>query len=298
MLLQQEQGLYSKEPRLTRSSITEVAALHSDKHLSLAVEYVKSGQLVGFQMGGVTGFLADATKPEMIDKILRLKNDDNKARPFSSMISTHRFANLIDKNLVNGKVVELLENPKNFSARIGSLCHIRAPLTQEATKYLPSPVVSFTESIPYMHNLDVTSHRLDILVKKLETDGVLHICVTTINDHGKPEIPSAMEAIEFLNQKKHIAQVPLFLSDPNYKEEIGKGSISIVDITKRDDGKLSGVRHGRVPFDLIEKLFEIEIDTTKAKPAAFPNIEFPKYEKQMSPEDLRILTLGLLYSTE
>ncbi len=270
-------------------------SLESDSDIKNGIKRIKKGEPIAFQFRNVFGLCLDGSNIDSISKVLGTKMDPNLDKPFSAMISNELFLSLVDKSKINPKIVELMDDPDEYVARIGSICHIRAPITLEATQILPKSMYSWKDGVPYMHNLDTTGHSIHELVIGLENQGI-PVAVTTLNQHGYPEISRLPDAQAYLASPYKNKGIKYVLEDttPTLKE--AQGSLTIVEITGRPDGKLTGTRHGHIPYPLLEKILGIEIDYTNANSAAYPQHEgfSTLLELGLTPQELRLKAIALM----
>lgn len=272
-----------------------IGSLNEPHDVSLAAEHVQRGDPVAFQVGGVFGLMVDGAHQEAIEAVLRLK-EDKQGRKFSGMLKTQRFLSYVDHNRVHPGVVALLDDPTKFDETIAQICHIRAPITPKAVADLPPSMVSYEGVTPYLHNLDVGGHPLDRLNIELERCGVFYRGVTTLNRHKRePEITEVKAAVEFCTDESRKGQISLLLTDPTPRRPKVRGSFPIVDLTHRDNGKLAGKRHGRIPFSLVGKIIGVEIDVSGAEPAAYEQDDFSSLLREdRSPQELRSLAIAFM----
>jgi hypothetical protein len=274
-----------------------IGSLDSPADIRIAVEFIKDGHPIGFQFRRVFGICINGARQDMVKKALRLKNEPNHHRPFSGMMTTERFISLIDLDRVHPGLHHILKDPQEFKSIISSICHIRTPIRPDLISVVPPSMLSYENGVPYLHNLDTFGHLVNNLVTALDSAGVQNPAVTTLNiTKVQPEITGITTAAQFCSLHRQRCDVPLILADPTPIRSGIQGSFPIIDITRRDDQKLSAVREGHVPLNVIEKILGIELDTSSVKPAAYPQIDFaPILKTGFTSAELRTLALGFIH---
>jgi hypothetical protein len=256
--------------------IPQVGSLDQPADLVTAVKNIQRGQPIVFQFRRVIGICIDGSKPDMVKKLLQIKKKSYKNHiAFSAMITTERFLSYIDQEKIHPKLLPLVNNPDKFKLLIGSISHLRAPIKSDLVGLIPSSMISYENNVPYLHHLDTSHHLINQLVSSLDSAGIKHIAVSTLNlSHIEPEITHIEPALNFCSTLKQSLRIPLILSDPTPTRDGILGSFPIIDISLRPDHKLSAVRAGHIPFSIISQILDIEIDLTRAKPPAYPQIDF------------------------
>jgi tRNA A37 threonylcarbamoyladenosine synthetase subunit TsaC/SUA5/YrdC len=270
----------------------EIRALRTPDSVSRAVAAIGKGAPVVTQLMNNFGYLADPANTEAVAHILHSKHDDNTKKPFSAMLPTEVFCSAIDLTHVPGELHELLSNPMQLEERLGLMCHLRAPITQEAAAQLPDRIVSWdpTHTIPFVQNFFIKGNSdLEAIRDGLYAEGKL-LSVTTLNQHGTPEITTLPEAIEEAKQ----ATVELLLTDEPKRPEI-KGSWAIINVTD-----LTAARDGCIPISIIARLLKVPIDTAQTvksnhvQDEAFLLFLKELEAKEIEPKDMRMLVLAYL----
>lgn len=234
-----------------------------------AARLISKGEVVGVFNRGVCALWIDPTKEEAVQRISDIKGEERNNRPMGVTLPSHKFIELIDLESIPSEHREILTSPEEMRERLGSYTFLRARVKPELVSTLPSKIVDRTdEGVGVIQNWDPTGHYpAKHLVDRMMVWGVRYPAITSMNISKQPEITDP--AIGKVFSRTH--GIPLFLDDPR-DQHISIGSYPIIELTPQG---LRLVREGNLPTRLLERLIGLPLDDTEAKPAKYPQHEFP-----------------------
>ena len=233
----------------------ETTSINAPWAIKKAVRAIMEGKLVVAQFANNFGYLANPANERVVSDILKAKNDSNTIKPFSALLPTHIFSKSIHYEKVPNNLHKILKNAKQLEGLLGMLCHLRVPITTPAATTLPSRIVSNKSGIAHIQNFFIKGNSsLEKIRDVLFHKESVYLSVTTLNQHGKPEITTIAEAIA---EASHVG-ASLLLTDQPKRPEV-KGSWPIIDIAS-----LSAVRHGCIPITIIAHMLQVYISTEGA----------------------------------
>jgi hypothetical protein len=238
--------------------VSDPAARH------LAAELIAEGKPVAAFFRGVCVIFGQGENPAFVKHVARIKGDRRENRPLSTMLPAEFFIELLDPEEISPALHSIFLDPAELTARLGSLCFVRAPISQAAAQELPQALVTYNENgVPLVQNIDPVGHRyFHQLVHDMFARGVLFPAGTSLNISGQPEMVDQDLGIEF---SKRIG-IPLFLTDDDTCYAM-KGSHGILGI---DHTGITLLRDGNLPVSLFTRLLETPINTANAQRPKFP----------------------------
>jgi len=152
-----------KSPSITQIEYEQglqfrVGSLDKEADLEEAVQIIKYGGFVACQMRGVFGIWVSGHDASAVQEALLAKGS-NLNKPLSTMLPAHKFLPLIDLESVVQPFQEIVQNVDQFRNRLGSMCHIRAPIKHSEIRNIPRSILSNENGRYYIHNLDPYGHR-------------------------------------------------------------------------------------------------------------------------------------------
>jgi tRNA A37 threonylcarbamoyladenosine synthetase subunit TsaC/SUA5/YrdC len=273
-----------------------IGSLLNPVDLADSVQIIKQGGVVVAELGGVIGMFADGTNVQALNKILTAKQIPDKNRPFSAMIFYTDVIRYIDLSLIHPELKSLLSKPEGMAELVGTLIHLRIPLRNDLIREIPLSMRNQSGNNWIMHALDPTGRPMENFTRNLNSSGINFLAVTTLNKHGEPEITNWNEAITFSQTfARSTYAVSLHLTDPTYKRKSVKGSLTIVDTMQK-----TIAREGFVPTELVEAIFGMSFNKTKAKQVkyrqapGFIHLKQHLTNNQVLPADVRKIILGYI----
>lgn len=215
-----------------------------------------NGGAVAMQMRGVFGLWANATNPGSLALVREVKQQD-AGKPFSTMLPIDTLWPLIDFSKIDPLFTRFFESPETFSNTFGGIMHACLPLNKRAIDDVnfPKPIYSTgKDGTPIVFNLDPTGHEaITKTIRRLISDGVPWLAVTTLNRHGQPEISDLSTAKNFISETNNGSagqnmRLPVFLQDALATPD-WPGSFAQISMVSGDTGVL---REGNVASDVIE----------------------------------------------
>jgi len=267
----------------------EVQSLKGIGLVDKVVRAVHLGQPVVTQLWNNYGYLANAANQNAIDFILHAKQDETSDRPFSAMLPTEVFCGAIDLQLVPKELHQILQNPTELEQTLGLICHLRAPITPEAASQFPSRLLSYKDGIAYVQNFFVAGHPELVEIRDRLFAMGDYFAVTTLNEHGHPEITERKDAI----QEARKVGVSLLLTDEPKRKEV-KGSWAIINVAD-----MTAARDGCVPIETIAQLLKMRISkegiagTTHTQDQAF--LAFLKSIEEYNVDPLTLRKIIITY---
>lgn len=270
------------------SGTCEVSSVWNQLALKKASELIQKGIPVGIYNRGVCAIWGDGKNDKFCSEIARIKGERRKKKPLGATLPTKILVSLIDSKKIPKKFHSIFLNAEELSSRIGSLCFIRVPITENAALALPKSMISkLRNGTNVIQNWDPAGHRsIDQLIKDLHESGVIYPAVTSMNISGEPEIVDQQAGIDFAKK----SNIPLFLTD-EYDQKRALGSYTIFSINKMG---IELVRNGNIPGSLFHKLLDISsIKTHRAKQPLHPQLSIPeKLLENLSPYEARITIIS------
>jgi tRNA A37 threonylcarbamoyladenosine synthetase subunit TsaC/SUA5/YrdC len=233
----------------------EKTSLSTPGAVRKAVRAIIEGKLVVVQFANNFGYLANPANERAVANILKAKNDSNTMKSFSALLPTHIFSKSIHYKKIPNHLHKILRNAKHLEELLGMMCHLRAPVTTSAAKSLPSRIVSNNDGTAHVQNFFIKGNAgIEKIRDALFREKKMYLSVTTLNQHGKPEITTVTEA----EAEASNMGVSLLLTDEPKRLEV-KGSWPIIDIAR-----LSTIRHGCIPITTIAHILKANISTEEA----------------------------------
>ncbi len=226
-----------------------------------AVDAIVSGGYVSVQYHGVFIMVFSAINLLARRETLRVKNEEDTGKPLSSIsFSSHIFPSVDLEHIRQPAVKGLLGDVSQFQKTLGTICHLRLPLKESAVDAeIPSHMVSFKDSVPYVQNLDPYGNLLFAnFSRELNVAGIQLIAATSLNLQGESEICDLSEAKRFCQQRS----VPYLLHDPLYARPEVRGSFPVIDLESD-----TAIRDGHVPIQLVEKIIGTSLNKTDMQPS-------------------------------
>jgi tRNA A37 threonylcarbamoyladenosine synthetase subunit TsaC/SUA5/YrdC len=243
---------------------TTVGSLRDAASLRLAATLIKERAPVGAYVRAVCAIFIDASQPDAVEAIYRIKGERRMGRPISTLFSAPDFVRLIDPDEVSAELRSVVLDPRELEARFGSLGFIRAPIRDGAAAALPASALSKTADGRYwlQNYIHADSSVADLFVKEMLAHGVGLPAATSMNVSGQPEITEQDEGVAFCAAQG----IPFFLADAQDSGRV-RGSFPIVSIERTG---LRLVREGHFPGYLVPYQFGAGVDISHAMPAKYP----------------------------
>lgn len=238
-----------------------IGSLGSPTDIQRAIDQIVDNGFVATQYHGVFIIIFSATDPEARQGVLAAKGETDSSKPLTSLTFCKHIFPYVDLDRIPQPIVrDLITSIENFRRTLGAICHVRLPLTQQATEGgLPSQIVSVQDGVPYAHNLEPYGNLLfSNLAHELNEAGITFITASSLNRVGEKEICELSLAKRFCEQ----AGIPYLLYDPLFVTSEVKGSFPIIDLER-----MIAIRDGHIPVQLIERTIGLEFDKNKMKPA-------------------------------
>ena len=242
-----------------------IGSLAGSADLQDAIDEILSGGLVATQYHGVFIIVFSATNARAREGVLAAKGETDSSRPLTSLTFCKHIFPYVDLDRIpEARVRDLIIDPDQFRRSLGGICHVRLPLTQKATQEaLPPQIMSFQDGVPYTHNLEPYGNLLfSNLAHELNEAGVTFITGSSLNRAGEDEICELSAAETFCEQ----TGITYLLRDPLFVAPGVRGSFPTVDLEK-----MTVVRDGHVPVQLVERIVNLEFDKREMKPAKHPH---------------------------
>jgi hypothetical protein len=250
-----------------------------------AAELIAQGKPVGIFNRGVCAIWGDAQNEDFIESVALIKGEERRGRPLGASLPSDKMVSYINFDLISQDLRSLFLDATELSQRLGSLCFIRIPITEEAAGKLPSSLVSRDNGIPILQNWDPYGHFPTAdLIRRVMSKGVDFPGCTSMNPSGVPEFVDQKEGEKFSAEK----DIPMFLEDPS-DPGITKGSYSIISVGN-DGAKL--IRDGNVPGNVINKVLG-SLDMTNASLAKHPQPNIP--EGILAHENPRLVRAAIIF---
>jgi hypothetical protein len=234
-----------------------------------AARLMSAGQAVGAFARGVCAILGDGANPAFVDAVVRAKGEQRRAQPLAGLLEAAALVPLLDAAKIPADLHPIFLDPVELSARLGSLCFIRLPVTEAAARQLPPLMVSrLADGTPIIQNWDPNGHApLRAILAAAREGGTAYPAGTSMNRSGQPEIAEQEEGQAFAAQ----AGMPLFLADPRDKQ-IARGSYTILAVTPAG---VSIVREGNIPGTLFAMLLQTTLNRALEREARFAQPVLP-----------------------
>jgi hypothetical protein len=249
-------------------SIT-VASLWDPAARLEAARLMGAGHAIGAFARGVCAIMGDGANPAFVNAVVRAKGEKRRTQPLAGLLEAATLVPLLDAAQIPADLHPIFLDPAEFSARLGSLCFIRLPVTEAAARQLPPLMVSRSAGgTPIIQNWDPAGHpALGALFTAARAHGLAYPAGTSMNRSGQPEIADQEEGQAFAAQ----AGMPLFLTDPRDKQ-IARGSYTILGVSPAG---VSIVREGNIPGALFGQLLQTTLNRAVEREARFAQPVFP-----------------------
>ncbi len=266
---------------------TKVGSVYQQEDREEAARLVAQGEVVGIFNRGVCALWFDGGSREAIKKLKRIKGDQRGDKAIALTLSLDEFITMIDLSKLPPKVRKFLSSD-DLKGKIGSLCFIRAPLKDTYHSLVPSQSKTFNkEGVCMIQNWDSHGHsQTEDFLKKLNSLGVKHPGVSSMNESDKAEIVDQIEAEKFCQDK----EIPLFLKDVKAHPE-HKGSYTIISL---DQDGIRLQREGNIPSWIIEQILEVKLIRDNTKKSKHPQLNFPRSFGNLPPDQIREKVLQYL----
>lgn len=231
-----------------------------------AARLVSKGEVIAVFNRGVWALWIDPLKEKAVQRIAEIKGESRNNKPMGTTIPSERLVPLIDQEKLPSKYRSILTNADELRERLGSYAFLRVHVKQEATHSLPSKIIDSDGGV--IQNWDPTGfYSASHLVQRMEYWGVKYPAITSMNVSGQPEITDP-----WVGQKFAIKNDIPFIMNDSRDQHVAIGSYPIIALTPEG---LRLVREGNIPSHLLKKLIGLPLDITDAKPAKYPQHEFP-----------------------
>lgn len=243
---------------------TRIESVYDASARDAAATLMAQGYPVAAFNRGVCGIWGNGGDPRFPTQVAQIKGESRSGKKMGATLTIAQLVPLIDLDKVPSQLRNIFVNPVELSRRIGSLCFIRLPVTEDAASILPESLLSRQDDgTPLIQNWDPAGHpAMELLLGRAQQLGVQYPAVTSMNFSGQPEIVAQEEGADFAKA----GGIPIFLQDPTDRN-IARGSYTILAV--RTEG-LQLVREGNVPGYLFEYLLEAPLDRVTTMPAKFP----------------------------
>ncbi len=235
---------------------------------NIGTALLKAGYPVGFFNRSVCGILVDSQNIAGVERIYQIKGESRIGKVMPAVFESPRLVDMIDETRIAPDFCRIVLNARELTSRIGSLCFLRVPITQDAANELPAIMVSRTsDNIPCIQNWDPRGYTaVRLLFREAVKQGVRFLAGTSMNTSGHPEITYQEDGIAFARNHN----IPLFLTETRQKQ-IAQGSYPIISI---DQTGVKVIRHGFFPSELFRILLSCEdIDTGNAIQSKYPQMQ-------------------------
>ena len=248
---------------------TTTASLWDPAARQESARLMGAGQAIGSFMRGVCAILGDGGNPAYLDTVVRVKGERRRTQPLAALLEAAVLVPLLDPAKIPADLHAIFLDPAELSARLGSLCFIRLPVTEAAARHLPPPLVSrLADNTPIIQNWDPAGHApARELFQFARACGVAYPAGTSMNRSGQFEIVDQDAGQAFTAE----AGLPFFLTDPR-DQRIVRGSYTILGVTP---GGVSIVREGNIPGTLFDLLLQRRLNRAVEREARFPQPSFP-----------------------
>lgn len=223
---------------------------------SRAIDALTAPGLVAQENQGVFALWLVGGDNQALDELVRVKGGSRRKKTLSLAGSFFDYAQYIDplslpENLSGLSPQEL---GRFLSGRLGSLAFARLPITREARDILPSNTISFAgegdPEKPFIQIWDpIGNPHTNAFLKEAKQEGIAHMCVTSLNKPGEPEITTRESAEAFCRD----ANIPLLYDNQANARE---GSYPI--IVFRPNGVYLA-RKGNTSDRILSRALELEI---------------------------------------
>lgn len=246
-----------------------VASLWDPAAGQAAARLMSAGQAVGAFARGVCAILGDGANPAFVDAVVQAKGEKRRTQPLAGLLEATALVPLLDAAKIPADLHAIFLDPAELSARLGSLCFIRLPVTEAAARQLPPMMVSrLTDGTPIIQNWDPDGHGpMRAILAAARAHGAAYPAGTSMNRSGQPEIADQAEGQAFAA----LAGMPLFLTDPRDKQ-IARGSYTILAVTP---GGVTIVREGNIPGTLFALLLQTPLNRAVEREARFAQPALP-----------------------
>jgi hypothetical protein len=110
-----------------------------------AARLLSEGFTIGTYIRGVCGLWADGQLPSGLEEIYRIKGEKRSGRPIGAIMPSAEFVSILDEDQIAPPARDLFLNDNLLATRLGSICFIRAPITDIVGSSLPDRLVSRTD---------------------------------------------------------------------------------------------------------------------------------------------------------
>jgi hypothetical protein len=235
-----------------------------------AADLLQRGQPVGTYIRGVCGLWVDGHREDGLDIIYRIKGEKRARRLVGTTLTSTVFIEKLDPDKISPSAWSLIMDDQKLSARLGSMCFIRAPIKSTEGELLADRIVSVSEDGTYwiQNWLPEGCNSVTYWMETLGKTRVNLPVVTSMNVSGHPEIVSQEKGQQFCAAYG----VPIFLGDP---ENTGRarGSFPILQV---DSKGITLIRERHFAAKTFQYLLSgWDIDLSGYQSAKFPLIDVP-----------------------
>ncbi len=281
--------LINRDRQPSVEAVTTRLSIREHENRQLGAELAKEGKPVGVVNRGVVAIWGDGGNRQYVESVAKIKGEGRKAKPLAATLPMSEVTEFIDFDLIPEQLRPVFSRAGELTARFGSLCFLRIPITERAADTLPPSMVLRAEGQPpILQNWDARGHSpTRQLIELMRRKGIKFPSATSMNITGQPEIVDADEGFKF--SREH--GIPLFLDDPK-DQGVVKGSYTIFSLNP-EGVKIE--RDGNIPAKLFAPLFGgvpmSPSDNFKRIP--HPQAEFPSTILDMNPHDARIAMIAI-----
>ena len=269
-----------------------VGSLARPTDVQTAVDEVLSGGFVATQYHGVFIIIFSATDTKARQGVLAAKGETESSKPLSSLTFCKHIFPYVDVDRIPALAMrDMIVDVERYRRALGAICHVRVPLTREATQGpIPSQILSVQDGVPYVQSLDPYGNLLfSNLAHELNAVGIPFIAASSLNRSGESEICELSAAKTFCGE----AGIPYLLRDPLFVAPDVKGSFPIIDLEK-----MTAVRDGHIPVQIVERIVGLEFDKNGMSPAQHshsPHLRSLLERQELQGSALRRSVLNHLY---
>lgn len=248
---------------------TYIGSLNRLEDRLKAARLLSEGELIALFNRGVNAIWLNGSNPKAVAQVPKIKGAKRIGRPLALTIPFAKLLKVTDLEKISSDGRKILEDSKNLSQELGSLCFIRVPAKPSSISSLPEcAVFKDGEGEYWVQSWDPHGHPFtEHLLKTAYNLGVKFPVVTSMNNSGEPESVSQEEGERFCENKG----IKIYLRDEN-ADLVLVGSYSIITFTKEG---IELTRDGNIPGKVLEKLLGTKIIYDKAKKPHHKQKEFP-----------------------
>ena len=244
--------------------MTHTGSLADRGDLRRGVGIIAARGFLGVQYHGTFILLFSGTDSDARKRALTAKCEEDVGKPLSLLSPVSTILPYVDGRRMRNEIARrFIEDRDLIKCTFGAICHVRLPVVQAAVGIeIPQRSVSFDEGTPHVQALDpIGNLGFAHLADGLAAAGVRYLNATSLNIAGESEITDLAEAEAFCAA----SGVPLLLVDPGFAARDVIGSFPVVDLER-----MTAVREGHIPWDLIDRIAGVRFDRTAVSAAKHP----------------------------